>query len=83
VLVELTKMERRYDAVLGVIHGRGRALLAHVCDHNLQATHCVESPTGTGRWFAPSGDRWWRVWSCPDHLDGLTRLRESGRRFSG
>jgi hypothetical protein len=24
-----------------------------------------------GRWFSPKGDRWWRVWSCPDHLEGL------------
>ncbi len=29
MLVELTRMERRYDAVLEVIHGRGRALWAH------------------------------------------------------
>ena len=27
-----------------------------------------------------AGDRWWRVWACPDHLGGLTRLREFGRR---
>lgn len=53
-----------------------------VSDHNLQTTHCVESPTWTGRWFAPSGDRWWRDWSCPEHPDGQTRLRESGRRSS-
>jgi hypothetical protein len=25
-----------------------------------------------------SGDRWWRVWACPEHLDRLTGLRESG-----
>ena len=29
-------------------------------DRQLQATHCMETPTWTGRWFAPSGDRWWR-----------------------
>jgi hypothetical protein len=28
----------------------------------------------------PSGDRWWRVWACPAHLDGLTGLREFGLR---
>jgi hypothetical protein len=50
-----------------------------VYDHNLQSTHCLEPPTWTGRWFSPRGDRWWRVWSCPDHLDGLTGLREFGR----
>jgi hypothetical protein len=32
----------------------------------------------TGRWFAPSGKRWWRVWSCPDHIEGLTGLKEFG-----
>jgi hypothetical protein len=49
-------------------------------DHNLQATHCQEVPSWTGRWFSPRGDRWWRVWACPEHLDGLTGLREFGRR---
>jgi hypothetical protein len=53
-----------------------------VYDHNLQATHCRETPTWTGRWHSPKGDRWWRVWSCPEHLDGLTGLRESGRTSS-
>lgn len=33
-----------------------------------------------GQWFSPSGDRRWRVRACPDHLDGLTGLREFGRR---
>jgi hypothetical protein len=45
----------------------------------MQATHCRETPSGTGRWFSPTGDRWWRVWACPDHLVGLTGLREFGR----
>ena len=54
-----------------------------VYDHNLQATHCREAPSWTGRWFSPRGDRWWRVWACPDHLEGLTGLREIGRRRSG
>ena len=31
-----------------------------------QATHCAETPSWTGRWFSPRGDRWWWVWSCPD-----------------
>jgi hypothetical protein len=52
---------------------------AMVYDRNLQSTHCREAPSWTGRWFAPRGDRWWRVWACPDHLDGLTGLREFGR----
>jgi hypothetical protein len=51
-----------------------------VYDHNLQSTHCIESPTWTGRWFSPRGDRWWRVWAWVDHVDGLTRVREFGRR---
>ena len=32
-------------------------------------------PRGPGGWFSPRGDRWWRVWSCPDHIEGLTGLR--------
>jgi hypothetical protein len=44
-------------------------------DHNLQATHCREAPSWTGRWFSPRGDRWFRVWACPEHLEGLTGLR--------
>jgi hypothetical protein len=51
-----------------------------VYDHNLQATHCDDAPRWTGRWRSPGGDRWWMVWACPDHLDGLTGLREFGRR---
>ena len=44
----------------------------------LQATHCRETPTYTGRWFSPRGDSWFRVWACPDHLEGLTGLRQFG-----
>jgi hypothetical protein len=51
-----------------------------VHDRQLQATHCPETPSWTGRWFAPSGKQWWRVWACPGHLEGLTGLREFGRR---
>lgn len=46
-----------------------------VYDGCLQAAHCTAAPAWSGRWFAPSGARWWRVWACPDHLDGLTGLR--------
>ena len=35
-----------------------------VHDVRLQAEHCPEPPSWTGRWFSPRGDRWWRVWSC-------------------
>jgi hypothetical protein len=49
-----------------------------IYDHNLQATHCAETPTWTGRWFSPKGDRWFRVWGCPDHLEGLTGLKQFG-----
>ena len=49
-------------------------------DRQGQADHCHETPFWTGRWFSPSGDRWWRVWACPDHLEGLTGLREFGGR---
>ena len=51
-----------------------------VYDHNIQATHCDEPPPWTGRWRSPRGDRWFHVWACPDHLEGLTGLREFGRR---
>jgi hypothetical protein len=44
----------------------------------LQATHCRQPPEWTGRWFSPRGDRWWGVWACPEHLDGLTGLRQLG-----
>ena len=27
-----------------------------------------------------AGDRWFQVWACPDHLEGLTGLREFGPR---
>jgi hypothetical protein len=46
-----------------------------VHDERLQATHCPEEPAWTGRWFSPRNDRWWRVWSCERHADGLTGLR--------
>jgi hypothetical protein len=48
-------------------------------DSKLQATHCPETPSRTGRWRSPRGDRWWVVWACPEHLEGLTGLREFGR----
>jgi hypothetical protein len=51
-----------------------------VYDRNFQATHCADEPAFTGRWFSPKGDRWWQVWACDDHLDGLTGIREFGRR---
>ncbi len=47
-------------------------------DRQGQATHCYEPPSWTGRWFSPSGDRWWRVWAYPEHLEGLTGLRQFG-----
>ena len=50
-----------------------------VYSRQLQATHCAEAPTWTGRWFSPRGDRWWGVlWACEEHLDGLTGLRQYG-----
>jgi hypothetical protein len=39
-------------------------------DRQGQAAHCHETPSWTERWFSPSGDRWWIVWACPDHLEG-------------
>lgn len=51
-----------------------------VHDTQGQATHCREDPTYTGRWYSPRDDgTYWRVWSCPHHLEGLTGVREFGR----
>ena len=37
--------------------------------------------TYTGRWYSPRDDgKLWRASSCPDHLEGLTGLREFGRQ---
>jgi hypothetical protein len=66
----------RYAQAFTVEPGRCWAMIH---DRQGQATHCPEAPSWTGRWFSPNGDRWWRVWSCPDHLEGLTGLREFGR----
>ena len=57
--------------------GECRALLH---SKQLQATHCREEPTYTGRWYSPQDDgTYWRVWSCFVHLEGLTGVREFGR----
>ena len=52
---------------------------AMIHDRQLQATapRRRRGPAGVVR---PTGDRWWRVWACPEHLDGLTGLREFGAR---
>jgi hypothetical protein len=31
-----------------------------------------------GRWRSPKGDRWWQVWTCDGHTEGLTGLRQFG-----
>ncbi len=49
-----------------------------VYSRQMQATHCTETVRWTGRWRSPKGDRWWRVWACDDHFDGLTGLRRFG-----
>jgi hypothetical protein len=55
---------------------------AMIYDVTMQADRCPERPNWTGRWFGPKGDRWWRVWTCRDHLEGLTGLPEFGQRAS-
>ena len=45
-------------------------------DRHGQAARCMETPTWTGRWFVPSGKRWWRVRACQGHLEGLTGSKE-------
>ena len=49
--------------------------------NQLQATDCREEPTWTGRWFSHRGHQWWRVWACPDHLDGLGAAEFGSRRY--
>jgi hypothetical protein len=67
------------DPCPGFIAEAGRCW-QNVYSSQLQATHCPEPPAWTGRWRSPKGDRWFMVWACPDHLEGLTGLREFGRR---
>jgi hypothetical protein len=73
------RMPEPGDSCPGFIAESGRCWQM-VYSHQLQATDCGEAPSWTGRWFTPKGDRWFRVWACPEHLDGLTGLREFGRR---
>ena len=61
----------------GFVAERGRCWRM-VYSQQMQATHCSEAPTFTGRWFIPTGDRWFRVWASPNHLYGLTGLRQFG-----
>ena len=49
-----------------------------VYSKQLQATHYRGTPSWTGRWLSPRGDRRFRVWACADHLEGLTGLRQFG-----
>ncbi len=81
-LEPVTPMPESGDVSPGFIAEAGR-YWRMVYDHNFQATDCAEAPAWTGRWRSPRGDRWWVVWACPDHLEGLTGLREFGRRTSG
>ena len=67
------------EPCLGFLADPGRCWQM-VYSQQLQPTHCRETPSWTGRWFAPKGDRWWRVWACADHLEGLTGLRQFGGR---
>ena len=56
-----------------------------VYSNQLQATHCRAEPSWTGRWFSPQGDRWIRVWACPDHLrgaNGAPRVRPATRQVT-
>jgi len=79
-LPPVSPMPRRGDPYANAFIAEPMMCWRMVHDRQGQATHCMETPSWTGRWFAPSGDRWWRVWACPDHLDGLTGLREFGAR---
>ena len=53
---------------------------ALVYDRNLESTDCAEASKYSGRSHSPRREgQWWRVWSCADHIDGLTAVREYGR----
>ncbi len=75
----VNKMPEPGDPCPGFVAEPGRCWQM-IYNRQLQATHCHESPSWTGRWFSPSGDRWFRVWACPDHVEGLTGLRQFGGR---
>jgi hypothetical protein len=51
-----------------------------VHSEQLQAAHYAGTPQWTEPWFTQKGDRSYRIWACPDHLDGLTGLRQVGGR---
>ena len=48
----------------------------------LQAAHRTATPSWTVPWFKRKGARWFRVVVAVHHFEGLTRLREFGRRRS-
>ena len=47
---------------------------------NSRRPTAVRSRYGRADGSRARGDRWFRVWSCPDHLKGLTGLRQFGSR---
>ena len=57
------------DVSPGLVSEAGRCWRM-VHDHDLQATNCDERPAWPGRWRSPKGDRWFLVWTSPDHLEG-------------
>ena len=38
--------------------------------------------TSTGRWYSRNDGTYWRVWACPEHLEGLVAITEAGWRRS-
>ena len=74
----------RYAQAFTVEPGQRWAI---VHDSKLQANHCPESAAWTVRGVHRVATVGWVAWVCPNHLDGLTGLREFGggaqRRLSG
>ena len=62
------------------LHRRGLPVLSDGVRPQLPGDPLRRAAGMDGTLALAAGRRWWVVWVCPDHLDGLTRLREFGRR---
>jgi hypothetical protein len=68
-------MPKPADLCPGFIAEPGRCWRM-VYSKQLQATHCNEPVAWRGRYRSPKGDKWWTVWACGRHTDGLVGIRK-------